>query len=476
MKKLLLTLTATLLCAGAFGQGKLAFDINFDNLIYFTTDTLRLVPADRTATADNGGGAGPFPIAGSGLYTGPGSTIAALSGSPTIIAALYAGSSPNSLSLQTTTTIGDAALEGTVEEVHCIFASIPAGTPAWFQVQVFDSRGDASSAVINGVGGGAADAWAHANLYAGVSQIFQATPSYSVYLPIWVPTAPANSTWAPGTFPVVDMVQFGPGYYGGIEVYANPGPPPPQPQIISQPMNATNYLGQSVTFTVTASGNPPLQYQWQANGLALSDGPNISGSTTNQLTLSTITLADAGNYRVIITNDYGSVTSRVATLALAGAPSITQQPVSQIGYLGNSVTFRVTATGDPLPSYQWQKDGAPIPGATNTSLVLTNLQATNAGRYSVIVSNPVGSVTSSDAYLTISPADVSLALYSGITIEGAVGQTFGIRCSTNLDNTNGWWGLTNLTLQAPAELWLDAQPAAQQPRYYLVVPGPITIP
>ena len=241
-------------------------------------------------------------------------------------------------------------------------------------------------------------------------------------------------------------------------------------------MNATNYLGQSVTFTVTASGNPPLQYQWQANGLALSDGPNISGSTTNQLTLSTITLADAGNYRVIITNDYGSVTSRVATLALAGAPSITQQPVSQIGYLGNSVTFRVTATGDPLPSYQWQKDGAPIPGATNTSLVLTNLQATNAGRYSVIVSNPVGSVTSSDAYLTISPADVSFALYSGITIEGAVGQTFGIRCSTNLDNTNGWWGLTNLTLQAPAELWLDAQPAAQQPRYYLVVPGPITIP
>jgi hypothetical protein len=57
-----------------------------------------------------------------------------------------------------------------------------------------------------------------------------------------------------------------------------------------------------------------------------------------------------------------------------------------------------------------------------------------------------------------------------------VGQTFGIQCSTNLDNANGWWGLTNLTLQAPVERWLDAQPAAPQPRYYLVVPGPITIP
>src|ERR1035437_6151819 len=181
MKKLLLTLTATLLCAGAFGQGKLAFDIDKNHLIYFSGDMSRLAVADWCITADNGGGAGPFPIEGSGLYTGPGSTIAALSGSPTIIAGLYAGSSPNSLSLQTTTTIGDATFEGTVEEVHCIFASIPGGTPAWFQVQVVDSRADASSAVINGVGGGAADAWAHADLYAGVSQIFQATPSYAVF-------------------------------------------------------------------------------------------------------------------------------------------------------------------------------------------------------------------------------------------------------------------------------------------------------
>ena len=243
-----------------------------------------------------------------------------------------------------------------------------------------------------------------------------------------------------------------------------------------QPASATNRWGQSATFTVLATGDGPLSYQWQANGTNLADGPHISGSATNQLSLSAITLADAGSYRVIITNYAGSVTSRVATLTLAGAPSITQQPVNQIGYLGSSVTFHVTATGDPLPSYQWQKDGASIIEATGTSLVLTNLQATNAGRYKVVVSNPVGSITSSNAYLTIRPSDLALALYSGLTIEGAVGQTYGIQCSTNLDNTNGWWGLTNLTLQAPAELWLDVQPAAQFQRYYLVVPGPIPIP
>ena len=483
MKKLLLTLTATLVCAGAFGQSILWFGNNTDNLIYFTTNKSKLVAADRTTTVDNGFGFGALPIAGCSLYTGltfnetPG-TIMSLAGSPTFIAALYGGTSSSSMSLLATTTIDDLYPDGNpggIRGKRVLLQAFPAGTPAWFQVQVFDSRADASSAVINGVGGGAADAWAHTNLYAGVSQVFQATPMSSVYT-IWQPTAPVNSTWAPGTFPVVDFYRLDPGFLGGIEVYANPGPPPAQPQIISQPMNATKSLGQSVTFTVTASGDLPLRYQWQANGLDLSDGPNITGSATNRLTLSATTLADAGYYRVIITNYAGSVTSRMATLTLAGAPSIMQQPVRQDGYLGKSVTFQVTAIGYPLLSYQWQKDSAPIPGATDASLVLTNLQATNAGRYRVIVSNPEGSVTSSDAYLTIRLADVSLTLYSGFTIEGAVGQTYGIQCSTNLDNPNGWRGLTNLTLQAPAERWLDVQPAAQQPRYYLVVPGPITIP
>ena len=63
-----------------------------------------------------------------------------------------------------------------------------------------------------------------------------------------------------------------------------------------------------------------------------------------------------------------------------------------------------------------------------------------------------------------------MALHWGITIDGVVGQTYGIQYSTNLDNTNGWLGLTNLTLELPTELWFDMQPAAQQRRYYRVVP------
>ncbi len=100
-------------------------------------------------------------------------------------------------------------------------------------------------------------------------------------------------------------------------------------------------------------------------------------------------------------------------------------------------------------------------GATTSSLLLTNLQTTDAGAYLVVVTNAYGSVTSNPAILTINPAGVSLALYAGITIDGPVGLTYGIQSSTDLSNTNGWRGVANVTLNAPTQLWLDVQPASQ---------------
>jgi hypothetical protein len=155
---------------------------------------------------------------------------------------------------------------------------------------------------------------------------------------------------------------------------------------------------------------------------------------------------------------------------------ITSQPRAQVGYWGKSVTFTAGAEGSPPLSYQWQKDTVAIDGATGSSLVLTNLQMADAGYYSVVVTNDCGTNTSRNAYLTMNPAGVSLALYSGITIDGVVGLTYGIQYSTDLSNTNGWRGMVNVTLSVPTELWFDVQPADQPQRYYRVVPGPISIP
>jgi len=194
MKKLLLIAAATLFCVGAFAQGKLAFDINSNNLIYITTDTTRLVAGDAAKTADNGYGGGAFALPGSSLYTGVNSTAAALGG--TWVVSLMGGPSAGSLALLTTTTVAGADVAaGGINAVNVTFGSLPAGTAAFFQIDVSN--------------GGA---------YSGQSQLFTAIPGPSVYSPIYQTTAPVNSTWAPGTFVPVDLAQLGGGYFGGISV------------------------------------------------------------------------------------------------------------------------------------------------------------------------------------------------------------------------------------------------------------------
>ncbi len=95
--------------------------------------------------------------------------------------------------------------------------------------------------------------------------------------------------------------------------------------------------------------------------------------------------------------------------AIANAPAITDQPSDVSAPRGATATFSVTATGqDPL-SYQWRKNGMSIVGATSRTLMLSNIQSSDAGLYSVVVTNAVGSATSGDARLTVTvPAPASI--------------------------------------------------------------------
>jgi uncharacterized repeat protein (TIGR03803 family) len=95
---------------------------------------------------------------------------------------------------------------------------------------------------------------------------------------------------------------------------------------------------------------------------------------------------------------YGTI---FALTLVPAAPVITTQPQSQTAQVGNNVTFSVVANGWPAPNFQWQFNGQNIAGQTAPSLSLTNVQFTNAGGYSVIVTNAYGSVTSAVAQLTV---------------------------------------------------------------------------
>jgi hypothetical protein len=165
--------------------------------------------------------------------------------------------------------------------------------------------------------------------------------------------------------------------------------------IATQPQSQAVVVGLSATFFVTASGTEPLSYQWRFNGTAL------SGATSSALTLSNVQTTNAGSYTVAVTNSSGSVTSAVATLTVYVRPRITTQPLSQMVTQGLNATFSVVASGTAPLSYQWQFCGTDVAGATNATLVVTNVQLVQAGNYGVTVTNPWGMAASAPALLTV---------------------------------------------------------------------------
>ena len=97
-------------------------------------------------------------------------------------------------------------------------------------------------------------------------------------------------------------------------------------------------------------------------------------------------------------------------------PSITSQPLSQTNVAASNVTFTVTATGTAPLAYQWRFGGTNLPNATTNVYTITNIQATNAGNYVVVVTNIAGSVTSSVAVLAVITAPVITANPAPLTI------------------------------------------------------------
>ena len=193
------------------------------------------------------------------------------------------------------------------------------------------------------------------------------------------------------------------------------------PSITTQPADLTRVEGEAASFQVTATGSL-LTYQWQRDGAA------ISGATASSLSLDTVTASDDGaTFRCVIRNAAGSVTSASATLHVTLlAPAITSAPSDQTVVEGEAASFVVVATGTAL-SYQWRRDGVAITGATSASLDLPAVTlADDGGRYSVVVSNTGGSVTSAEAILSVSlapprivtsPASQTVGEFSGATFE-----------------------------------------------------------
>lgn len=172
------------------------------------------------------------------------------------------------------------------------------------------------------------------------------------------------------------------------------------PLVMEPPLSTTNDAGTTATFMVYSGGTEPLSYHWRKNGAALTDAIHVTGASTRTLIVSNTLGADAGNYAVVISNSFGSVTSAVATLTIRD-PVVSVQPASVTRQFGEDASFSVGVVGTPPFTYQWRRNGTPIIGASQASLLLTNLQATDAAVYDAVVGTSWGSLTSKLALLTI---------------------------------------------------------------------------
>lgn len=205
------------------------------------------------------------------------------------------------------------------------------------------------------------------------------------------------------------------GAFAASEVDAQAGATMISPAFGEEGNPGRGVVGQSFQGAVAIVGAPLAAASYRITG-ELPPGLEIeglSGFTFNGIAVPiTGTPTEAGSYTLFLQawnrpnleGDGGQTVFDYQIIIEAGdsaAPVINTQPSSRSISVGGEATFTVVASGNPSPTYQWQKDNVDIEGATDATLTLSDVASGDAGQYAVVVSNSLGDLTSSAATLTV---------------------------------------------------------------------------
>jgi hypothetical protein len=209
------------------------------------------------------------------------------------------------------------------------------------------------------------------------------------------------------------------------------------PKILTAPVTQTVLVGGSVTFSASATGYPTPAVQWQLSTNGGSNWNFITGATSTSYTINTTTIGQNNyRYRAVFTNSAGSATTVAATLMVQSAPTVTTNPRITTVNAGQTATLTAAASGNPAPTVQWQvsTDGGNnynnIPGATGTTLTLTNTTAGQNGyRYRAVFTNSVGSATTTAATLAVLFSPIIITNPNSLTV--SAGQSVSFTAAAN---------------------------------------------
>ena len=211
------------------------------------------------------------------------------------------------------------------------------------------------------------------------------------------------------------------------------------PLLSTQPVDHDVRAPNAVSFTVAADLTTTygyFHYQWQrlpagaATWLDLTNNGTYTGTTTQSLNFISAAVMSGDQFRCLVKNTAGTVTSNVAALTVGTNPVVTVQPVSPITVAaGQTAAFTITATGTPPLVYQWFQFSTPIAGATSPTVNFTNVQASGSG-YTVTVTNAYGFTRSYSASFNVTPALPSISVQpQAATITQGQGVNFSVTAS-----------------------------------------------
>lgn len=257
------------------------------------------------------------------------------------------------------------------------------------------------------------------------------------------------------------------------------------PAIVQQPVSTTNWPGTTAQFDVAVTGGR-LAYQWRRNGLNLTDGGKISDANSARLIISNVAPDDAGQYTVVVSNYFGSVTSAVAVLTVPSNIPPVIEPIPDLTVVaGTHINFVCNATDTDQPpqrltfSLLAAPEGAVIAPDTGTfSWRPTLSQAGTTNTVTVVVTDdgvPSMSATQTFRVVVTRPVAPMFAQFRfdagqlTLLVTGDTGPDYTLQASTNLID---WVEVFSTNAPVMPFSWTDTQTTNFDQRFYRVVLGP----
>ncbi len=243
----------------------------------------------------------------------------------------------------------------------------------------------------------------------------------------------------------------------------------PKATITTEPSHASACANGNIQLSVAAIGVGNT-YSWFKNGVALTNGGNISGANSSTLSISFLSSNEVAAYRCVVSNSCGNDTSIVANVTLNSGLQITQQPTNLIACENTNAQF-IIRTNDQNASYAWRKNGVAIANSNNDILTLTNVTATNAGNYQAFVTSNCGNDSSTVVSLTVNTNTQITTQPTSKTSCGGIGFT--LTTAATGTNLTYQWRLNDVNMinQTNTSLSKVTTTAADTGNYTVVVTG-----